>query len=86
MMKIKRFILSLLFTKEERILIWNSVRFSKHTYKRRHDEAGAGVMEELMIKTKKIFFSEKESYSEEELNKMVNDIVQRWLEDTEFIS
>lgn len=54
MKRLKRFILSLLLTKEERVMIWNALLFSKHTYRRRGNEDGAAEVQKVMNRTERL--------------------------------
>lgn len=48
MKRLKRFILSLLLTKQERVMIWNALWFSNHTYRRRGNVDGAAAVQMVM--------------------------------------
>lgn len=76
MKRIKRFILSLLLTKQERVMIWNALWFSNHTYRRRGNVDGAAVVQMVMNRTEGLLVPKGRKYSEKELTEIVEGIVQ----------
>lgn len=67
MKRLKRFILSLLLTKQERVMIWNALWFSNHTYKRRGNVDGAAAVQMVMNRTEGLIVPKGRKYSEKEL-------------------
>lgn len=68
MKRIKRFILSLLLTKQERVMIWNALWFSNHTYRRRGNVDGAAAVQMVMNRTEGLIVPKGEDTEKEEKN------------------
>ena len=75
MKRLKRFILSLLLTKQERVMIWNALWFSNHTYRRRGNVDGAAAVQMVMNRTEGLIVPKGRKYSEKELTEIVEGIV-----------
>lgn len=75
MKRLKRFILSLLLTKQERVMIWNALWFSNHTYRRRGNVDGAAAVQMVMNRTEGLIVPKDRKYSEKELTEIVEGIV-----------
>ena len=75
MKRLKRFILSLLLTKQERVMIWNALWFSNHTYRRRGNVDGAAAVQMVMNRTEGLLVPKGRKYSEKELVEIVEGIV-----------
>ena len=54
MKKLKRFILSMLLTKQERVMIWNALWLYNHTYRRRGNVDGAAAVQMVMRVPKRL--------------------------------
>lgn len=76
MKRIKRFILSLLLTKQERVMIWNALWFSNHTYRRRGNVDGAAAVQMVMNRTEGLIVPKGRKYSEKELTEIVEEIAE----------
>lgn len=66
MKRIKRVILSLLLSKNERVMLWNSLWFSNYTYRRRGDVDGAAAVQIVMNNLKHILGVTKQKFAHEE--------------------
>lgn len=75
MKRLKRFILSLLLTKQERVMIWNALWFSNHTYRRRGNVDGAAAVQMVMNRTEWLLVPKGRKYSEKELVEIVDGII-----------
>lgn len=76
MKRLKRFILSLLLTKQERVMIWNALWFSNHTYRRRGNVDGAAAVQIVMMnRTEGLIVPKGRKYSEKELVEIVEGII-----------
>lgn len=75
MKKFKRFILSLLLTKQERAIIWNSLWYSRHTYKRRGNIDGAVAVQMVMSRTEGMIVPKGRKYSEKEVSEMIDEVI-----------
>lgn len=75
MKRLKRFILSLLLTKQERVMIWNALWFSNHTYRRRENVDGAAAVQMVMNRTKGLLVPKGRKYSEKELVEIVEGVI-----------
>ena len=75
MKRLKRFILSLLLTKQERVMIWNALWFSNHTYRRRGNVDGDAAVQMVMNRTEGLIVPKGRKYSEKELTEIVEGIV-----------
>lgn len=75
MKRLKRFILSLLLTKQERVMIWNALWFSNHTYRRRGNVDGAAAVQMVMNRTEGLIVPKGRKYSEKELVEIVEGII-----------
>ena len=76
MKRLKRFILSLLLTKQERVMIWNALWFSNHTYRRRGNVDGAAAVQMVMNSTEHILGINKKTFTKEEVDQIVKDVVE----------
>lgn len=74
MKRLKRFILSLLLTKEERVMIWNALWFSNHTYRRRGNVDGAAAVQMVMNRTEGLLVPKGRKYSEKNLSKLLKEL------------
>lgn len=75
MKRIKRFILSLLLTKQERVMIWNALWFSNHTYRRRGNVFGADAVQMVMNRTEGLIVPKGRKYSKKELVEIVEGVI-----------
>lgn len=75
MKRLKRFILSLLLTKQERVMIWNALWFSNHTYRRRGNVDGAAAVQMVMNRTEGLLVPKGRKYSEKELVEIVEGVI-----------
>lgn len=75
MKKFKRFLLSLLLTKQERVMIWNALWFSNHTYRRRGNVDGAAAVQMVMNRTEGLIVPKGRTFSEKEVNEIVNEVL-----------
>lgn len=75
MKRLKRFILSLLLTKQERVMIWNALWFSNHTYRRRGNVDGAAAVQMVMNRTEGLIVPKGRKYSEKELTEIVEGVI-----------
>lgn len=74
MKKIKRLLASLLFSNEQRDFIWNSLEFSRHTYKRRGQGEEAEEVLRVMNSLEYIIKNElPRVYTQAELDEAVED-------------
>ena len=76
MKRIKRVILSLLLSKNERVTIWNSLQFSNHTYRRRGNVDGAVAVQIVMNNLEHVLGVTKQKFTHEEVQKIVNDTIE----------
>lgn len=76
MKRLKRFILSLLLTKQERVMIWNALRFSNHTYRRRGNVDDAAAVQMVMNRTEGLLVLKSRKYSEKEVTEIVEEKAQ----------
>lgn len=76
MKRIKRVILSLLLSKNERVTIWNSLWFSNHTYRRRGNVDGAVAVQIVMNNLEHVLGVTKQKFTHEEVQKIVNDTIE----------
>ena len=58
MKKFKRFLLGLVFTKEQKQMIWDAILFSNYTYKKRNDICNADKSSKLVSETESLFTEE----------------------------
>lgn len=75
MKRLKRFILSLLLTKRERVMIWNALWFSNHTYRRRGNVDGAAAVQMVMNRTEGLLVPKGRKYSEKEVAEIVDEVL-----------
>jgi len=76
MKRIKRVILSLLLSKNERVTLWNSLWFSNHTYRRRGNVDGAAAVQIVMNNLEHVLGVTKQKFTHEEVQKIVNDTIE----------
>lgn len=76
MKKLKRFILRMLLTKQERVMIWNALWFSNHTYRRRGNVDGAAAVQIVMNSTEHVLGVNKKTFTKEEVDQIVKDVVE----------
>lgn len=76
MKRIKRVILSLLLSKNERVMLWNSLWFSNHTYRRRGNVDGAAAVQIVMNNLEHVLGVTKQKFTHEEVQKIVNDTIE----------
>lgn len=76
MKKIKKFILSMLLNKKERIIIWNALWFSNHTYRRRGNINGAVAVSQVMQRVEYILGVTSQRYTKEEVDKIVKQVIE----------
>ena len=76
MKSIKRVILSLLLSKNERVMLWNSLWFSNHTYRRRGNVDGAVAVQIVMNNLEHVLGVTKQKFTHEEVQKIVNDAIE----------
>lgn len=75
MKKFKKFILSMLLNKKERIIIWNALWFSNHTYRRRGNINGAVAVSQVMQRVEYILGVTSQR-SKEEVDKIVEQVIE----------
>lgn len=75
MKKLKRFILSMLLTKQERVMIWNALWFSNHTYRRRGNVDGAAAVQMVMNRTEGLIVPKGRTFSEKEVTEIVDEVL-----------
>lgn len=76
MKRFKKFILSMLLNKRERIIIWNALWFSNHTYRRRGDINGAVAVSQVMQRVEYILGVTSQLYTKEEVDKIVEQVIE----------
>ena len=76
MKKFKRIMMSLLLSKQERVMIWNALWFSNHTYRRRGNVDGAVAVQMVMNSTEHILGVNKKTFTKEEVDQIVKDVVE----------
>lgn len=76
MKRLKRFILSLLLTKQERVMIWNALWFSNHTYRRRGNVDGAAAVQMVMNSTEHVLGVNKKTFTKEEVDQIIKDVLE----------
>ncbi len=76
MKRFKKFILSMLLNKRERIVIWNALWFSNHTYRRRGDINGAISVSQVMKDVEYILGVTSQRYTKEDVDKIVNKVIE----------
>ena len=76
MKKFKKFILSMLLNKRERIIIWNVLCFSNHTYRRRGNINGAVAVSQVMQRVEYILGVTSQRYTKEEVDKIVEQVIE----------
>lgn len=76
MKRFKKFILSMLLNKRERIIIWNALRFSNHTYRRRGNINGAVAVSQVMQRVEYILGVTSQRYTKEEVDKIVEQVIE----------
>lgn len=76
MKRIKRVFLSLLLSKNERVMLWNSLWFSNHTYRRRGNVDGAAAVQIVMNNLEHVLGVTKQKFTHEEVQKIVNDTIE----------
>jgi len=54
-MKFKKFLLGLIFTADQKQLIWQAIQFSNYTFGKRHDVDNFEKTSELVKKTEPLF-------------------------------
>lgn len=86
-MNIKRFIFNRLFNKRQRMVIWHSVLFSEHTYKRRGNVEAAANVRTVINEIIKVAGTEQQRFYESEVAEIVkkelhaaNNIAQKRIE------
>ena len=75
MKKFKKFILSMLLNKRERIIIWNALWYSNHTYRRRGNINGAVAVSQVMNKVEYILGAVPQKYTKAEVDKIVDGVI-----------
>lgn len=75
MKKFKRFLMSLLLTKQERVMIWNALWFSNHTYRRRGNVDGAAAVQMVMNRTEGLIVPKGRTFSEKEVSEIVDEVL-----------
>jgi hypothetical protein len=76
MKKFKRIMMSLLLSKQERVMIWNALWFSNHTYRRRGNVDGAAAVQIVMNSTEHVLGVNKKTFTKEEVDQIVKDVVE----------
>lgn len=76
MKKFKRIMMSLLLSKQERVMIWNALWFSNHTYRRRGNVDGAAAVQMVMNSTEHVLGVNKKTFTKEEVDQIVKDVVE----------
>lgn len=75
MKKLKRFILSMLLTKQERVMIWNALWFSNRTHRRRGNVDGAAAVQMVMNRTEGLIVPKGRTFSEKEVAEIVDEVL-----------
>ena len=68
--------MSLLLSKQERVMIWNALWFSNHTYRRRGNVDGAAAVQMVMNSTEHVLGVNKKTFTKEEVDQIVKDVVE----------
>ena len=76
MKRFKKFILRMLLNKRERIIIWNALWFSNHTYRRRGNINGAVAVSQVMQRVEYILGVTSQRYTKEDVDKIVNKVIE----------
>lgn len=80
MKRIKKFILALLLTKEQRVVILNALNFSLYTYKRRGQIEEAIQVGVVVSDLQKVLTKPKQTYNEKEVQEIVDDTINHTIE------
>lgn len=75
MKRFKKFILSMLLNKRERIIIWNALWYSNHTYRRRGNINGAVAVSQVMNRVEYILGVVPQKYTKAEVDKIVDGVI-----------
>jgi hypothetical protein len=76
MKKFKRIMMSLLLSKQERVMIWNALWFSNHTYRRRGNVDGAAAVQMVMNSTEHVLNVNNKTFTKEEVDQIVKDVLE----------
>lgn len=76
MKKFKRFVMSLLLSKRERVTIWNALWFSAHTYRRRGDVNNAVAVQMVMERVESIIGASNQTFTSQEVQNIVADVLE----------
>lgn len=76
MKKIKKILLSMILSKQERVIIWNTLWFSNYTYRRRGDVDGAAAVQIVMNSTEYVLGVNKKNFTKEEVDQIVKDVLE----------
>ena len=82
MKRIKKFILALLLTKEQRVVILNALNFSLYTYKRRGQIEEAIQVGVVVSDLQKVLTKPKQTYNEKEVQEIVDDTIKHTISKT----
>lgn len=82
MKRIKKFILALLLTKEQRVVILDALNFSLYTYKRRGQIEEAIQVGVVVSDLQKVLTKPKQTYNEKEVQEIVDDTIKHTISKT----
>lgn len=71
----KKFLMSLLFSKKQREVIWQAMIFSEYTYRRRGNVDAAAVVQTVINETKSTIGVVKDKYTQEEVDFIVANVI-----------
>lgn len=79
----KKLLMSLLFSKKQREVIWQALLFSEHTYRRRGDVDNAANVQIVINETQDKFAIIKKSYTLSEVNDIIARVIKQTKEENE---
>lgn len=79
----KKLLMSLLFSKKQREVIWQALLFSEHTYRRRGDVDNAANVQIVINETQDKFAIIKKSYTLSEVNDIIARVIKQTKEEAE---
>lgn len=71
----KKFLMSLLLSKKQRMVIWQAMIFSEYTYRRRGNVDAAAVVQTVINETKSTIGVVKDKYTQEEVDFIVANVI-----------
>lgn len=79
----KKLLMSLLFSRKQREVIWQALLFSEHTYRRRGDVDNAANVQMVINETQDKFGIIKKSYTLSEVNDIIARVIKQTKEEAE---